>query len=109
MSLTSRLLTTSIRRGYLEGTVTVASKNYPCRHSPIQSQAKLSDGGMTLEAVVTVIILAEHVGTATFRSGQNASLKAADGKTYRLRLQSSEANGVAEFTQLIFVHADQGA
>lgn len=109
MSFASRLIQSALTRGLLQGTVTVAGAVFPCNHSPISTQARLTDGGLTPEATVTIIIRASDAGTTVFRSGQSASLVAADGQTYSLRLDSNEAAGNGEFVQLTARHLHQGA
>lgn len=109
MSLAGRMIHRAITLGLLPGTLTYGGTDYPCVHSPINTQLLLSADGGGFSPLTTVTIILETAPTGGFTMNKPASLLANDGQTYALRLATNEAAGNGMFHQLTAHHVSQGA
>ena len=111
MTVALRMISSALTRGLLQGTLTYAGAAYPCNHSPIADTPVLSNdgGGFTPQRLVTLVIKIADAPAGTFAVNRLASLVAADGRTYALRLTANEAAGNPYFHQFTARHESEGA
>lgn len=101
----------AIKRGLVQGSLTFNEVTYACAHSPIASTPVLSadGGGFTQQQLVTIVIDADLAPAGTFKSNRSATLLAADGVEYSLRITGLDTAGNPYFHQLTARHEAQGA
>ena len=109
MSLAGRMIHRAITLGLLPGTLHYGGNEYPCVHSPINTQLLLSPDGGGFSPLTTVTVILESGPEAGFVMNKPASLVANDGNSYPLRLATNEAAGNGMFHQLTAHHISQGA
>lgn len=105
------MIAAALDAGLLKGAMVYAGATYPCNHSPIIDTPVLTSdgGGFSPQRLVTIVISADYANHATFTANRAATLTAADGREYAVRITSIDAAGNPCFVQLTARHESQGA